>query len=122
VKLDEEKKASHVIGWTLAKMRFTPASVTVSFAPNHYQQTMPPTYKQETRMFIQLIKIKAVRHLKNLEIDLGEHKQHLILTGKNGRGKTTLLNALAAYLDRVEKGDSLRKAQVERVSAIANIS
>jgi predicted ATP-binding protein involved in virulence len=65
-------------------------------------------------MFIENIKINQVRHLKNLEIHLGEHQQHLILTGKNGSGKTTLLNALAGYLDRVKNGDYLPKELMEK--------
>ncbi len=44
--------------------------------------------------YITKIKINKVRHLKNIEIDLGNEKKHLILTGKNGSGKTSVLEEL----------------------------
>jgi len=46
-------------------------------------------------LFITKIHINKVRHLENIDICLSENgKKHLILTGKNGSGKTSLLNAL----------------------------
>lgn len=44
--------------------------------------------------FITEIKIKKVRHLENIDIKLGNEKKHLILTGKNGCGKTSVLEEL----------------------------
>ncbi len=45
--------------------------------------------------FIKSIKINKVRHLENIEIPISEiQKKHLILTGKNGSGKTSILEAL----------------------------
>ena len=44
--------------------------------------------------FITKINIKKVRHLENIKIDLGSEKKHLILTGKNGSGKTSVLERL----------------------------
>ena len=45
--------------------------------------------------YITNIEINHVRHLKNIEIPLSEGKmKHLIITGKNGCGKTSLLDAL----------------------------
>jgi len=44
--------------------------------------------------FITEIKIEKVRHLENIDIVLGEEKKHLILTGKNGSGKTSVLESL----------------------------
>lgn len=50
--------------------------------------------------YITNIIIDHVRHLKDIEIPLSENRmKHLIITGKNGSGKTSLLDALAAYLD-----------------------
>ena len=49
--------------------------------------------------FITKINIDKIRHLENIEIDLDEKKpKHLILTGKNGVGKTTLIEAIRDYL------------------------
>lgn len=51
-------------------------------------------------IFISNITINKVRHLQNIEIPLSkEKKKHLIITGKNGSGKTSLLDAIAELLD-----------------------
>ncbi|MCL2160137.1 MAG: hypothetical protein FWH48_12080 [Oscillospiraceae bacterium] len=48
------------------------------------------------KIFITNIHIKKVRHLENLDVELSEtEKKHLILTGKNGSGKTSLLDMAA---------------------------
>ncbi len=50
-------------------------------------------------IFITKIKINQVRHLENIEIPIDEkERKHLILTGKNGSGKTSVLNYLKQYL------------------------
>jgi len=44
------------------------------------------------------LKINKVRHLHDIEIPLsGEERKHLILTGKNGSGKTSVLTALECF-------------------------
>ena len=49
--------------------------------------------------FITSVKINKVRHLEGLEIRLSDtERKHLILTGKNGSGKTSVLGALRDYL------------------------
>lgn len=54
-------------------------------------------------IFINHIHINKVRHLENLDIPLSAtERQHLILTGRNGSGKTSFLLALKAYLKGVE--------------------
>ena len=51
--------------------------------------------------FITGIKIRKVRHLSNIEIKLNsENRQNLILTGKNGAGKTSLLLSLQEHFKR----------------------
>ena len=63
-------------------------------------------------IFVTNIKIENVRHLKNIEISLPEDEvKHLIFTGKNGSGKTSLLDALSCYLNAVATSDRLTKAQ-----------
>ena len=55
--------------------------------------------------FITSIHINEVRHLKNIEIKLSpEKRQHLILTGKNGSGKTSVLQAMKDYLQAIDDG------------------
>lgn len=55
--------------------------------------------------FITSIRINEVRHLKNIEIKLNpEKRQHLILTGKNGSGKTSVLKAVRNHLQMINDG------------------
>lgn len=50
------------------------------------------------QVFMTDIEIKKVRHLENISIPLDKEKRkHLILTGKNGSGKTSILEALVKY-------------------------
>lgn len=61
-------------------------------------------------IFVSKIKIENVRHLKNIEISLPEDEvKHLILTGKNGSGKTSVLEALSHYLNTVATTDRMTK-------------
>ena len=49
--------------------------------------------------FITKIHIDKLRHLKDMNIELSsEERRHLLLTGKNGSGKTSLLEALKKRL------------------------
>ena len=51
------------------------------------------------QLYITNIEINKVRHLKNISIPLRENQiRHLVLTGKNGSGKTSVVEALARYL------------------------
>ncbi len=52
------------------------------------------------RIFLTQILVKHVRHLKNISIPLSEEEpKHLMLTGKNGSGKTSVIKALSNYLN-----------------------
>lgn len=54
------------------------------------------------QIFMTGITVQKVRHLKDIFIPLsGEQKKHLILTGKNGSGKTSVVEALAKHLESV---------------------
>lgn len=53
-----------------------------------------------TDTFLTGIEIKKVRHLQNISIPLStEQRKHLILTGKNGSGKTSVLERLRENLE-----------------------
>ena len=63
-------------------------------------------------IFVSKIKIESVRHLKNIDISLSkDERKHLIFTGKNGSGKTSVLDALSHYLNAVATTDRLFKVQ-----------
>lgn len=50
-------------------------------------------------IFITSIHVKKVRNLENFDIPLSEEKrQHLIITGKNGSGKTSLLSEVDKFI------------------------
>ena len=55
--------------------------------------------------YITELGIKSVRHLKDIDISLcssgNTGLKHLMLTGKNGSGKTSVLDALSRYLDMI---------------------
>ena len=55
--------------------------------------------------FITQIHIENLRYLSNIDIVLNPNKrQHLLLTGKNGSGKTTVLAAIRDYLSAINDG------------------
>ena len=57
--------------------------------------------------FIKNIHINNLLHLKNFDIPIADEKApHLMLTGKNGSGKTILLNAIADFLDKIKNDTS----------------
>lgn len=71
--------------------------------------------------FITEIKINSSRNIKNFVIPLSSDKrQHLILTGKNGSGKTSLLLEINKYLNNisnihnVENYNNLLKQAIQR--------
>ena len=54
--------------------------------------------------YITEIRIERLRHLSDIIISLNaEQRQHLIVTGKNGSGKTSLLMALEKYLQAINE-------------------
>jgi predicted ATP-binding protein involved in virulence len=59
-------------------------------------------------IFIKKIHIKQVRHLHDIEIELDkENHKHLILTGKNGSGKTSILEVIREHLSYIENKNML---------------
>jgi len=63
-------------------------------------------------VFIKKIHINKVRHLENIEIVLDEDQpKHLLITGKNGSGKTSLLEAMEQHLGILEDRQRLLAMQ-----------
>lgn len=66
------------------------------------------------RFYIKKIHVNKVRHLTDLDIDIAPESgemRHLILTGKNGSGKTSLLEALRTYLNSVSTTNNPYEAE-----------
>lgn len=60
--------------------------------------------------FLTEIEIRKVRHLENITIPLDKNKRkHLILTGKNGSGKTSVLESLVTYFDTIVQSSQSHK-------------
>lgn len=58
--------------------------------------------------YIKKIHINNLFHLRNIDIPIANEKApHLIITGKNGSGKTVLLNAIADFLDNIKDNTTL---------------
>lgn len=54
--------------------------------------------------FLTDIKVNKIFHLEDFNIHIDDtEKKHLIITGKNGSGKTVLLNAIIGHMGRVKK-------------------
>lgn len=61
---------------------------------------------EDKEIYLKKIKISKVRNICDLDIKLGdETKRHLILTGKNGSGKTSVLLAIKLFLDKIASGE-----------------
>lgn len=64
------------------------------------------------QLFITNLTIRKVRHLKNTSIPLSqEQMKHLILTGKNGSGKTSVMEALAVFLNHAFTDEKFEKRE-----------
>ncbi|CAK0743354.1 hypothetical protein CCP3SC1_130015 [Gammaproteobacteria bacterium] len=62
--------------------------------------------------FIKSLHIHKVRHLENIDISLDENRpRHLILTGPNGSGKTSVLLAIKDYLNGIPNRDLMELEQ-----------
>lgn len=63
------------------------------------------------QLFVSNIKINKVRHLSNIDISLTkQERKHLIITGKNGSGKTSLLDAMAIFLNSITNSNDPMEA------------
>ncbi|TAE19791.1 MAG: hypothetical protein EAZ95_00870 [Bacteroidetes bacterium] len=67
-------------------------------------------------IFIQSIKINEVRHLHDVEVALHQDKRtHLILTGKNGSGKTSVLEAMGEFFSFIFDHEVIGKNRVNKI-------
>ena len=69
-----------------------------------------------SEIFITKLALSGIRNIDYLEIPLSEDKmKHLILTGKNGSGKTTVLNYLSDILNKLVSMDASCAAEKKAV-------
>lgn len=71
------------------------------------------------QIFVSNIKINKVRHLNNIVIDLSkQERKHLVITGKNGSGKTSLLDAIAVFLNSITNSkdpmEAMRNLEIDK--------
>lgn len=67
-----------------------------------------------TQTFLTQLDILKVRHLNDIHIPLStEKRKHLIITGKNGSGKTSVLNQLVRFLSFVISKKFETQAEIE---------
>lgn len=65
--------------------------------------------------FIKSVHINKIFHLENLDIPVSsEKRQHLLLTGKNGSGKTSLLNAIMDFIEMIYQDKNLNFLDYEK--------
>ncbi len=64
--------------------------------------------------FIKNIKVNKLYHLQDFLIEIPEKNPHLLITGKNGSGKTVLLRAIADILDIVKEDASMSFASYHK--------
>ncbi|OQX96983.1 MAG: hypothetical protein B6I24_10240 [Bacteroidetes bacterium 4572_128] len=77
--------------------------------PNFIKTAEVNLTKLDLQTFISKIKIKKVRHLKDISILIGENEmKHLIFTGDNGSGKTSVLEEIRDYINIEKKAFDLR--------------
>lgn len=63
-------------------------------------------------IFVTDILIDNVRHLKQIHIPLSQEGiKHLIITGKNGSGKTSVLQAMSTYINSAATSDRIGQLQ-----------
>lgn len=66
--------------------------------------------------YLTQINIKSVRHLKNICIPLSsEKRKHLLITGKNGSGKTSVLEALKKHLQFAISSQYYEQSYIEEM-------
>ena len=73
-------------------------------------------------IFIKKLILEKVRNLDYTEISLSENeRKHLIFTGKNGSGKTTVLNGLSSILDHLACSNDPMEAEKNLQTDYSNL-
>ncbi|MBF0537607.1 MAG: AAA family ATPase [Nitrospirae bacterium] len=74
-------------------------------------------------VYLTRVNIHNVRHLKDIDIPLSDtERKHLIFTGINGSGKTSVLEAIRKFLGYVITiGDSIYEKKITKMSRITGI-
>lgn len=68
-----------------------------------------------SQVFLKKIKIDKVRHLHDIEIPLSEtERKHLILTGKNGSGKTSIIKELVNFFEYLLHSNFTLKTEITK--------
>lgn len=71
--------------------------------------------------FIKNIHVNELFHLKDFDIPIvDEQTPHLMITGKNGSGKTVLLNAIADYFEHIRNNSFMYLRYVNAQNQLAN--
>ena len=71
--------------------------------------------------YITSIHVNQIFHLKYLDIPVStDKKQHLLLTGKNGSGKTSLMNAMMEFIEKIYADKSLQFLDYDKNLKIIN--
>ena len=74
------------------------------------------------QLFISALTIEKVRHLEDIRIPLSKDRmKHLIFTGRNGSGKTSVLDAMAGFLNAVSTTNDPMEAQEYLNKGIDNL-
>ena len=65
--------------------------------------------------YITSIHVNQIFHLKDLDIPVStDKKQHLLLTGKNGSGKTSLMNAMMDFIEKIYTDKNLQFLEYDK--------
>lgn len=95
--------------WNRSKSRGIKVRLNlIAQVESEFRMFVLETKKQSMSNFLTSIHINKIFHLENIDIPIDENeKKHLIITGKNGSGKTSLLNALVEFFQIVQQDKTL---------------
>lgn len=75
--------------------------------------------KSMDKAYVTELKIINVRHLHNIRISLSKtERKHLIITGQNGSGKTSLLHSISCFLDYLVSDEYQKDESCKQVAEL----